>query len=109
MSLPASSPEALSAVWPPEACRPPSWTRWEWELSSGRRVTATSPLAEFHEWAQDAHERVELFGIERAAEFGQGWLVGARRAPRHPAPPASLSRPASLFATGATVDGGGPS
>jgi hypothetical protein len=70
---------ASAAGWPPEACRPPSWTLWECELPSSRRLTTTSPLADFHEWATTARWRIGLLGVEAADQFGESWVLGTRR------------------------------
>jgi hypothetical protein len=75
-----------SAGWPPDACRPPTWPLWEntTPLPSGRRLTAKSPLAEFHQWRVEAGKDIALFGIHETSQFAEGWAHGARRTRRRP-------------------------
>jgi hypothetical protein len=86
MSGPTSPLAAVPRSRPPEACRPPTWRLWECELPSGGKATTESPLADFHAWAAIARQRIASFGLDRAAAFGEGWVIGIGRPRRRPAP-----------------------
>jgi hypothetical protein len=86
MSESTSTPLAVRRERPLEACRPPTWRLWECELPSGGKATTESPLADFHAWRVIAQERIASTGVDRAAVFGDGWVLGASRPRRRPAP-----------------------
>jgi hypothetical protein len=67
---------------------------WKDTLSSGRRLTATSPLGEFHTWAVEARVDIQVFGSRRRpsppaggwapAGPGGGTREGPHRGLAHP-------------------------